>query len=842
MNRTRDLISFVIALALMLGAAYQLKSFRWLTGDANIEAMHRHDSKRQMAILLGDDWTTFQVPGNTTSLRILSNAVIDSRSIRDFAPTLESPRQGYRYAIEYEFLDEHENTLRSGTYHYRSKPKEKWDIESGQLIQPLQLLVPDTSVAQTQFMQTSIQEDLRKTRMVRLRAAEIDNEVTEILGRVLCKTLRDNFDHFGAWDRISVDRKDQLARHSVYEHRLLDENSRRGLMKWQWNRATPFGDFERRHLYFVGDNDAPEVHEPLLPQGTIVQRGWKVVVPVSNKPSLLRVEATPLGDETPIHGQLHYTFDDPESDSRKTASLDFQTIDQSASKTVEIPDVTGLVELELECPAALRFFAPDPSSTTEVEWLEINLEPKHLPVYVADHRTVAFPVSHFENQVTPLKVSFRFTEDSLFDSTSPSGIGSATRSVHWRYVGDEGETIAHGIKQLTPETSAHERFWKDRFAFAVTDAIDLWFPVPPNVATVEFWSEDSPALVNAYARPHGLATQTRIPEDYNVIEKLDSPYRRWFVIRPVDHRSYTSGNRLLPLRVQPRLREIPDEEETESLVWNRFEPKGDWLAASIMVPVVDPLNVGDEKPDSVWLWHELKANEAMNYSILDRVSHYKNVQIAFASDRSDRPAGTFEVWSNDKLIASKTFASTRGEFEVNLPTQHGQLRCKFADGVDVFVSGLQTESNIAYFRRTAMRVGDTPTVFEYEKTTTEDEHLTLTLYRDESETSRAAINVRIVPHDVEATSHQPRDMWTIQNRSYDVSPLPVANSVLMDRPGKLDSGSRCFLKLGSDLTPGRYRIEVQREDSLSGYLLLYQTAPGEKSVRRIGIYDNRDYQ
>ena len=176
-----------------------------------------------------------------------------------------------------------------------------------------------------------------------------------------------------------------------------------------------------------------------------------------------------------------------------------------------------------------------------------------------------------------------------------------------------------------------------------------------------------------------------------------------------------------------------------------------------------------------------------------------------------------------------------------MPKDHGKLRVVTDDGVRVFVSGLKIDATDVWFRRTAMRVEQSPSVFEYEKTTQDDEYLTLVLYRHQSETSRAGLNAKILGMEAESDFREPLGAWTIRNRSYDISASPVADSLLMDRSGKLDSGSRCFIKLGSDLPQGRYKIEVQREDKQSGYLLLYQTTPSQNLVRQIGIHDNQDH-
>jgi hypothetical protein len=840
MFRFRDAISFGVVLLLIFGTLFQFKSASWIsTGSETIDSLNRSDAKRRVAIRINNDWTTFHLPGNALAVRILSNAIIDkSAGMRD-EPTLNDPRSGFRYALEYEFLDDQMNSLDRGVYNFRSNIKEKMKPDSGEIVDPIVVGDLDANVAQTRVMQISLGAKMDAARVVRFRTTELEEGVLEVLTRTVYKTKRKIQNDYGAWDSISSERKKKVAKHSVYEHHLLDHESQMGLLKWEWNRASSVGEPPRRFLYFVGDSDDLDVVDMPFPKGVVVQPGWKVVAAVGDGSATLRVDAMPIDADTPIHGQLHYCFADPNSGLEQFGSVEFAPSKMSDAHSVEIKRVGGMIEVESECAAALRFWCRKPSADDSGQWTEIEMEPKHSPVYIADHRPVGFSVSHVSDQVTPLKVAFRFAEAKMFDAESSESTLTQPRHVHWRFVDDDGQTVDQGVEELNPQVSLHERFWRDRATFAVTDAIKLWFPVPPRVTSVEFWSEDSSVLVNAHTRPDGLAAQTRVPEDYNVVQRLNSPYRNWFTLRPQDHQRYVSENRVLNLGIQKRLPEA-SEVDRGNLVWNRFLPEGDWLGSRIMVPAIDPLETDEsKKPDSVWLWHEMFSGDNVSYNTTERTSHYRDIKIAYASDR---PVGPMRIWCNEQLVATKDFATSRGEFNVKLPAVRGSLRIEFNDGVRVFASGMEMDSAVAYYRRTAMRVGNSPTRFEYEKKSEEDELLTLTLYRDASESTRASLKVKIVPHEEELNTHKPRGNWTLRDRSYDLAPLPIARSLLIDRYGNLDSGSRCFIKLGSDMPTGKYTIEVQREDALSGHLLLYQTVPARKTIRRYGVFDNRDLE
>jgi len=308
------------------------------------------------------------------------------------------------------------------------------------------------------------------------------------------------------------------------------------------------------------------------------------------------------------------------------------------------------------------------------------------------------------------------------------------------------------------------------------------------------------------------------------------------VIRPEDVQDFVSENRTINVAIQSKLPPVEDEASGEK-VWNNYQPNGNWLGAQIMVPSVDPLEVKPVKPsDSEMLWRELQTSTDTSFSLQPGNVDQRVLRIVFVSDQ---PAGKFTVHCDGQLLQTRDFASSRGEFKVRVPKTSGVLKAEFESGVRAFVRGAITESSEIWFRRTAMRVNDKPIQFAYQKLTHEDELLTLTLYREDNESSRANISVEIVPEkSVDQMVDNPRESWTIRKREYDVRELQMAPTVLLDRPGRLDAGSRCVFKLGSDLPPGHYNILVHRENSSQGFIRLHQSTIGSGQVRRVGVYDH----
>ncbi|MCU7855243.1 MAG: hydroxyisourate hydrolase, partial [Candidatus Thiodiazotropha sp. (ex Lucinoma borealis)] len=70
--------------------------------------------------------------------------------------------------------------------------------------------------------------------------------------------------------------------------------------------------------------------------------------------------------------------------------------------------------------------------------------------------------------------------------------------------------------------------------------------------------------------------------------------------------------------------------------------------------------------------------------------------------------------------------------------------------------------------------------------------------------------------------------WSFTERFYDLRiPDEQKVPVLGTKSQQADGGARFFLPLGEDLAPGRYRIRIQPEQGINGYLSLYQLRPGD---------------
>jgi hypothetical protein len=93
-----------------------------------------------------------------------------------------------------------------------------------------------------------------------------------------------------------------------------------------------------------------------------------------------------------------------------------------------------------------------------------------------------------------------------------------------------------------------------------------------------------------------------------------------------------------------------------------------------------------------------------------------------------------------------------------------------------------------------------------------------------------------LPESARQEVAKPQTSWTVTDRVYDLRPLDESPSLLMGSTTQVDAGHRCFIRLGAELPPGDYTINVERSDDGSdGLVLLYQTVAGKSGIRQINI-------
>ena len=820
------------------------------------QEVNRKNSNRVSTTLLSDDqWSEFYVSPDAVSIRLMTNGALRDTELPQASQT--DPRSGWRYSVEYQLLDSGGKVLDESIYHQRSGVRELVDAETGELIDPLVFGKTSMIATQTRFIQVPIAAEGVRPRRVRIRTRERDPEVVEVVARVRTRHERPHYKERKTWKQISSKTRRNLARFCVFDHKFLTSSEQASLLRWQWVKAPPVEAGTIRHLYFFGDVDDQEVAKETSQLGTGLEPGWRSTIALPESQGELRLTVERTQQETTTPAYLKGNWFDSEGNPPEY----FQHTMFEKQLVVNRNYEGGVLELESSEPVCFRSYWKNLDADSSVvnddgKPLQIGEEveltkragKKALRVYLADQAGITFPISHFGDQPTPFRLSVRLGYGNAFLSQGnlvrenkrfeqPKG-WSDMRKVRWEYLDHRGNQIDQGDLEIIPEISPYDRIWKNGLPHPISEKTAFYFSVPPATSAIRLVA-DEPFLVNASVRPRNVPWLIRVPEDQQPFERQNRRTRKWFGLKPNSHIDLIAGNRSFMLSAQSRLGIIDldaDAEEIldpEAFVWHRYEPRGDWIGRQVLVPADDDSEI-KRRAMYAWLFEATPNRQhKMNEYDFETEDDYRLTYISTA----ERP-GNLRVWQNGRLVQEESLVSSRGQVQLDLRRidDTSMLRFECDSHTRLFFSGAKLDGAPRFLKRTACRLKDGELEFQYTKTSTEAETLTLSIYREQDAAERCKLEVKIVlpEESVQLKQTGPIEHLTILHRIYDLKAQQQRHAVLVGSDTPLDVEHKCFLQLGEDLPPGEYTIKTNRMDgNRRGFVLLHQLRPIVRDPREV---------
>lgn len=879
--RFRDYVCIAIVTLLVALTSYFITDSVEDAMFASVE-INREDSNRAATTVLSDDeWVEFQIQIGARSLRLLTNAALDAAEAPDH--DLSNPRTGWRYAVDYEILDANRDLISKSRYHFRSQIRQLIDAETGETIYPIFFGKSSLVASQTRVMQLAINRDERRAAILRVKVASKDQEIQELVARVLSKCERVDFDSRSTWNRLARSHRDAMCKHCVYHHDLLSIEERNNLLRWKWWSAPVLTEIENRYMFFIGDMEDQEVRADYLPAGLFADQNWRGMIAVPEQPGTVRLQFQHIDPATEVSpASIGINWFGADASERK--SLHHKSDVANSQVTIDVQG--GLIEIMPSARVVVNAFwqpiddAPEMAIPDGQVELDVTPEPSYVRTYLSDSRPFEYAVSHSDGKPTPIRIVLRYPYAPLFSNQgaliSPDPISSdairnisyspnpdaavdtPTEQFHesasgeavWDFINADGEVVESGTLSIAPEKSVYDRFTVASKMEPVSDPHEFFFAVPADVEKIRIRSSDSRLLVATYTRVPEMQRITRVPEDQHAFNRKESTRRSWFGLNPLGYEEMLQANRSFIVQSQTR----PPQSNPDILAgqyrWQRYVPKGKWIGRQLLVPqVVESELTSHQVTESAIAvtFFELANGKEHAYRTHDSEVFQESThpKLIFAAD--DSP-GRIKVLVDGKLMYEKRVLSSRGqisldEFELG---HAGTMQVLAENPTRFFLAGKRVADAKRYVKRTAQRLKDGLLDFDYQKESTEDELLTLQLYRDADEQDRCQLRVSIDgPFDAAGNpirrtyvATQENHSWTIRERLYDLRPQTDHGSVLLGRRENVDTGNRCYIRMGADLAPGKYRIQVERADGVSGgYVLLYQAIPGEKPTRSINLAD-----
>ena len=798
--------------------------------------VNRDDANRESTTLLSaETWTEFQIPFGANAVRLFSNCAVNGADAPDH--DLDNSRTGWKYALDYELLDADGKVITKSTYHFRSQIRQLLDEETGRPIYSIIFADSPLVATQTRVMQLAIEPTIRPAMKVRVRIGSKDPNIGDIVGRVFARTLREDHDRHFTWSRLSRPNRERMTRFCVYDQGLLTQEERSNLIRYQWTAAANLNEFQQRYLFFLGDIEDQEIRDEQLPAGLYVDTNWRGMIPVPEGKGRLQLQYTWLDSIDPEH---HPTADLTWFGIGSSTRGHETHTSQSASSESWIGVDSGLVMIEPSARVVVRaFWHQDGSAEPPTE---VTPQQSYIRTYLADQQSVDFELTHLGDQSTPFRLSVRYPHASLFANRSGAE-SSSTPQLTWEFLDSSDSIVKSGKLAINTTESIYDRFRVAGKSEKMSDPNDYYFAVPPGVRQVRVRSYDSRLLVTGFVRPMRLRRVVRVPEDYHAINRKRATNRTWFVLRPRDADELIQKNRSFIVQTQSRPPEPNESILTGDYTWEQFMPDGDWIGRELLVPKTDELAPNTTVRESAIsvTYGELVRGESYSISGHDSAefSDLIKPRLAFVSD--DSP-GTVSVYLDEQLVSTHSLSSARGQVTLDAlaTVDTGNIRIESDNAARFFLAGRNAESTDQFVKRTALRLQDGVMEFHYQKESADDELLTMQLFRKTSDQERCKLMVTIdgPQDDASDTSDlmQPdwRSAWTVRDRVYDLRPHVGHESLLLGRNDRADVGHRCFIRLASDLPPGKYKITVRRiDETKDGFALLYRVAPGQQPMRSV---------
>ena len=860
-----SLLSIVVVGSLVASGlgSYQLET----------DAVSRDDSRRVLTNLLHDDqWAEFHISADANSVRVSLNAALSTREKP--TETLTDPRGGWRYAIEYQLVDSGGTVIEQAPYHLRTGIRELIDSDTGELIDPLVFGTTSLIATQTRVVQLPLGTNTQQSRptRIRIRTKERDPEVVEVVARVFTQQERANYQDRATWKHISGKTRRQLARFCVFDQKFLTRSEQTSLLRWQWEKALPVTPPTIRYLYFVGDIDDQEVGPPTSPTGVSIEPGWRSTVPVPAAEGELRLVFERVDSSSPNAAFVSVSW------SRNAIDPPFQDDIEIEGDTLQYKLLLngGIVEVQTtepvsyQCywtnlqaaPVAITESDPPLASGQEIELSEA-VGGGSVRVYLADKNAVEYNISHLDDQPTAFRLSARLgfgeaflAEDSLEKEEGKldqAEVWSVSKHLRWEYLDALGKPIDAGELMIEPEISPYDRLWKQGLPHLVSEKKSFYFSIPVQATTIRLTSAE-PFLVSGAVRPYDLPWVTRVPEDLQPFERRNRPNRKWFTLKPNSHLSSIANNRAFMLSTESRVGLFDEDDDLEEVidpddyVWQRYEPKGDWIGRQVLVPAAQENEIRRRSLDAYFF--EVQPNRT--YKVED--FHFRTNEdygLRYISTPQDLATqgkvkkDWLKVWLNGRLVQEKRLTSSRGKVPLNIENfgESAELRLECSPNVELFFSGADLEGAARYLKRTACRLEQGTLTFPYHKATAELETLTLSIYRtakfEAGENGRCQLDVRIeadqqdLAQPVPLGQTGPVEQLTALHRVFDLKAAMDQNrAILLGADTPLDIEHKCFIQLGADLPPGNYTITTTRTDGdRNGFVLLHQLRPKEALER-----------
>jgi hypothetical protein len=478
------------------------------------------------------------------------------------------------------------------------------------------------------------------------------------------------------------------------------------------------------------------------------------------------------------------------------------------------PNRDGFLEIASSHPLYVRVFQGEPGQTND-----ITPEPAHLLAFIASPtNSVEYAVEHAGGEPTLFRVDVR-------RFAAPADTWETTGGLlHYELLADNGSSVQAGEALLTNTFSAYDWLVATDGLTNITVPQSLCFLLPPDVGALRISSPGEAVLVNAYSRPSQLVKKIRVPEDHAPGRGLAPEQPSWFTVRPPDHLQRREAVQCGIVRVQARLPEHDPLVAAGQYEWESFLPANDVRGQMILLP---PTEGHPPRPEGLsFSYFPVVVGDDQRVRLQGQAWERQVTPSLMLIAAGESPGST-TVTVDGQTLFEGALATPVTQVRLGyLSVGEHQVQVSASSPVSAYLNHVESPTNATWLQRFCVMASSNTLHFPYWKREAGAEVLVLRVFSPvEPEPQPFEVHLKLKPGTPRGIG--PFSELTVLEREACVTPNPVSRTRLVAAaPAQLDDGQSVFLRVGSDLPPGRHELEVAVLGSSPRWLSLSRTTPG----------------
>lgn len=772
-----------------------------MIGEATTGIIYVLDSRK---------WTEFPLPKGARALKMVTTADIPS------SLTI-SPQDNFRYAIEYELVDEDGHGFQNHEHHFMATLKQYKDPRFDKPITTSFYLDNENVPSDASVFMLNL-EGMKRIAYLRVRLKSKDPRIINVGFRSSVKEELAQSKQGYIWLRMEQNEKSMRAKGNIYPPELLFENEVRNLLSEQDKPLGPAGipgkDYHSKTIYILREPSGDEIPPPIIPYGVYMNKVVHGVVPLPEGNHVVRLvfESAGLGNEPAIGSKIKIRWIGRSAEER----VDYSVTWTGKATRWEHQLQGGMLDM-----SSMGSLIAHPYLINNKKTENISPSPLYVRTYVTQK---GLPVQYKINHVRDVKTLFRINLSFVMPS---QGKGVHTPKPRYMILDKHGVTLKEGALLLNPLPSNYDRNAVDPFNFNISTSTPYFFSLPDNVATIKFISEE-PVLLDAYNRPENLIRELKVPEDLYQDDPTKIFQPSWFSLKPIDAGKLLLSNRSVLVIKQHQIPEDNLEVLKGNYDWEDFHPNGDWLGRNILTPL--PFYGVPKKEALPNFFEKIEANKTISLNFCgDKGARVIEPNLIYMRSKSKSSLLSIDV--DGKFFYKNLMTGTSGE--MHLPALSvGRHSVKLVtDANETFYINKVILSRGGLLKRLVNKL-DKELTFDFIKRSIVDDIISIRYYVPYGTLSRTTLSVQIDKPEEEKINALRSN--TFFNRTFDVRPNPSERAtILNNNDQRVEKGELFFIPLGEDVPPGKYRVHVKLIKGNPGYISISHIMPGDFEGRGV---------